>query len=99
MSCRKSHLSSPQTDKQNEHGHGNGLRYAVASMQGWRKTMEDTHCASTDLKDGFKRWSYFAVFDGHGGGTVAKYCAEHLMECITTWLKNSEDFNFVEAIK
>ena len=33
-------------------------------MQGWRKTMEDTHIAHIDLVKGIH---LFGVFDGHGG--------------------------------
>jgi serine/threonine protein phosphatase PrpC len=33
-------------------------------MQGWRRTMEDSHIAHTDLDNGV---SLFGVFDGHGG--------------------------------
>jgi serine/threonine protein phosphatase PrpC len=32
-------------------------------MQGWRKSMEDTHIASIDIEG----LSIFGVFDGHGG--------------------------------
>ena len=35
-------------------------------MQGWRKTMEDSHLCVT-LKDGL---SLFGVFDGHGGKNI-----------------------------
>lgn len=40
-------LDKPNTEKYNEHGSGNGLRYGVASMQGWRVEMEDAHYAKT----------------------------------------------------
>lgn len=33
-------------------------------MQGWRKTMEDTHIARIEFTKGM---SLFGVFDGHGG--------------------------------
>ena len=33
-------------------------------MQGWRKTMEDSHICVTDLGDDI---ALFGVFDGHGG--------------------------------
>ena len=46
-------------------------------MQGWRKTMEDAHIAQVALnKD--EDISLFAVFDGHGGAEVAKFCAKHM---------------------
>lgn len=54
-------LDKPKTDKQNEHGAGNGLHYGVASMQGWRMEMEDAHRALTGLGTDLKDWSFFAV--------------------------------------
>ncbi|PIO69764.1 hypothetical protein TELCIR_08404 [Teladorsagia circumcincta] len=36
-------LDKPKTAKTNSSGEGNGLRYAMASMQGWRVDMEDAH--------------------------------------------------------
>lgn len=63
-------LDKPKTDKFQECGEGNGLRYGVASMQGWRVEMEDAHMAKTNLGGALKDWSYFAVFDGHAGAKV-----------------------------
>ena len=40
-------------------------------MQGWRKSNEDAHIMAPDFVPGL---SLFAVFDGHGGCEVAKYC-------------------------
>lgn len=65
-------LDKPKTDKFLEHGEGNGLRYGVASMQGWRIEMEDAHMAKTNLGGALKDWSYFAVFDGHAGARVSR---------------------------
>lgn len=33
-------------------------------MQGWRRSMEDSHITNTNLGNGL---SLFGVFDGHGG--------------------------------
>ncbi|CAH8615840.1 unnamed protein product [Dicrocoelium dendriticum] len=81
-------LSTPKTEKYNETGHGNGLRYGVSSMQGWRVTMEDAHCAITQLPGNLKDWSFFAVFDGHAGALVSAMCATELLKCIV----NTEEF-------
>lgn len=81
-------LDKPKTDKFNEHGEGNGLRYAVSSMQGWRIEMEDAHCAHVGLSHGLKDWSFFAVFDGHAGSKVSAHCAENLLHAID----NAEPF-------
>ena len=40
------------------------VRFVAMGMQGWRRTMEDSHIAHTDLDNGV---SLFGVFDGHGG--------------------------------
>jgi protein phosphatase 1B len=80
-------LDKPKTEKYNETGVGNGLRFGLSSMQGWRVEMEDAHCAVIGLP-GLKDWSFFAVFDGHAGARVSAYCAEQLLEAITS----NEDF-------
>ncbi|XP_071497899.1 protein phosphatase 1B-like isoform X1 [Diadema antillarum] len=78
-------LEKPNTEKENEHGSGNGLRYGLSSMQGWRVEMEDAHSAVIGLpQTGLKDWSFFAVFDGHAGSKVAKHCAVHLLPEISS---------------
>lgn len=84
-------LDKPKTDKYQEYGEGNGLRYGVASMQGWRVEMEDAHMAKTDLGGALKDWSYFAIFDGHAGARVSAHCAEHLLETIMQTEEFEED--------
>ena len=69
------YLSTPKTEKQTADAEGARVRYGLASMQGWRTTMEDAHTAVPQLDE---RTSFFAVFDGHGGKAVAKFCAKHL---------------------
>lgn len=75
-------LDKPKTDKHTETGAGNGLRFGLSSMQGWRVEMEDAHCAMIGLPGQLKDWSFFAVFDGHAGARVSAYCAEKLLEAI-----------------
>nr|KAF6447474.1 hypothetical protein HJG63_011932 [Rousettus aegyptiacus] len=81
-------LDKPKTEKHNAHGAGNGLRYGLSSMQGWRVEMEDAHTAVVGIPQGLEDWSFFAVYDGHAGSRVANYCSTHLLEHIT----NNEDF-------
>ncbi|OXU21617.1 hypothetical protein TSAR_001379 [Trichomalopsis sarcophagae] len=88
-------LDTPKTDKYNEHGEGNGLKYGVASMQGWRLEMEDAHQAITGLEGGLEDWSFFAVFDGHAGAKVSAHSAEHLLECIM----QTEEFKAEDVIR
>lgn len=78
-----SFLDKPKTDKTNEQGKGNELRYGLAAMQGWRIEMEDAHSSNIGLPiPGLDNWSFFAVFDGHAGGTVSKYSSKELINSI-----------------
>ncbi|XP_076288974.1 protein phosphatase 1B isoform X2 [Lasioglossum baleicum] len=88
-------LDTPKTEKYNEHGESNGLRYGVSSMQGWRTEMEDAHRAIIGLNDSLSDWSYFAVFDGHAGALASAHSAEHLLECII----QTEEFKAEDVIK
>ncbi|RNA34283.1 phosphatase 1B isoform X2, partial [Brachionus plicatilis] len=78
-----SFLDKPKTDKSNESGEGNQLRYGVAAMQGWRIDMEDSHSSVVSVaRDGLDACSFFAVFDGHAGATVSKRSSQQLLNCI-----------------
>lgn len=79
------YLSSPNTTKTSEDGENSFLRYGVSAMQGWRMSMEDAHISTPDLDENV---SLFAVFDGHGGAEVAKFCADKFGE----ELKNNKSF-------
>lgn len=64
-------------------------------MQGWRRSNEDAHVTLLDFEPGH---SLFAVFDGHGGAEVAKYCEKY----IVSELKADKDFlirNYELALK
>mmetsp|Transcript_1837 Transcript_1837/g.2136 ORF Transcript_1837/g.2136 Transcript_1837/m.2136 type:complete len:340 (-) Transcript_1837:254-1273(-) len=65
------------------------LQYALASMQGWRMHMEDSHFhydhlpAVPDLKlQAHTDISFFGVFDGHGGKLASQKSAENLLRVI-----------------
>ncbi|KAK6753093.1 hypothetical protein RB195_012600 [Necator americanus] len=77
-------LDKPKTAKTNCSGQGNGLRYAMASMQGWRVDMEDAHVVEVSMADRepYKDWSFFAVFDGHAGNVAADDAAENIMKTL-----------------
>lgn len=77
-------LDKPRMEKHSSTGEGNGLRFGLSSMQGWRVEMEDAHTAVIGLPNGLSPWSFFAVYDGHAGSQVARYCCEHLLEHITS---------------
>ncbi|GAA5896278.1 hypothetical protein JCM5296_002934 [Sporobolomyces johnsonii] len=72
-------LSEPVVDKHTQQGEDDRLAWAVSEMQGWRLTMEDAHAAVLSLGDessAGKKTSFFAVYDGHGGSTVAKFAGD-----------------------
>ncbi|SOV01525.1 related to PTC3 - ser/thr protein phosphatase PP2C [Ustilago sp. UG-2017a] len=73
-------LSEPVTDKTTSSGGNDSLLYAISDMQGWRISMEDSHATILDLKDakGDIVGSFFGVYDGHGGSSVAEYCGRNL---------------------
>jgi protein phosphatase 2C family protein 2/3 len=72
------------------------VAWGVVDMQGWRKSMEDAHIVQTDvtlphlpyqqkgaggeIKD---HAQVFAVFDGHGGPEVARFCQLYLVDVLT----------------
>ncbi|CAM9244524.1 unnamed protein product, partial [Phaeothamnion confervicola] len=70
-------LSTPVTDKRTEGGESKTLQYGASEMQGWRRSMEDTHLACLDIPappaspagspSGNGTVALFGVFDGHGG--------------------------------
>lgn len=74
------YLDRPVLDKLTEEGCTRwGLTYALGSMQGWRANMEDFHNCVPQLGGEMIDWSFFAVFDGHAGSSVAQYCSQHLL--------------------
>jgi serine/threonine protein phosphatase PrpC len=68
------YLSTPDTRKVTVSGAGNGFKFAATAMQGWRLNMEDAEISKAEFQPGM---SLFAVFDGHGGSEVAKFCGQH----------------------
>ncbi|KAF7732067.1 Protein phosphatase 2C 2 [Apophysomyces ossiformis] len=69
-------LSEPVVDKTTHKDKNNNLMYAVSAMQGWRLTMEDAHATVLDLDDAGS--SFFGVYDGHGGASIAQYTGQNL---------------------
>jgi len=68
------YLSSPDTKKCPVDGENSICRFGANSMQGWRMNMEDAHISNGELDADA---SLFAVFDGHGGAEVAKFCSKN----------------------
>ncbi|KAM7533512.1 hypothetical protein Aperf_G00000121167 [Anoplocephala perfoliata] len=71
------YLSKPLTDKESSSDSNQWISYGCSSMQGWRRFQEDAHNCILDY-DSKRTASFFAVYDGHGGAEVAKYCSQHL---------------------
>eukprot|EP00992_Anisonema_acinus_P001161 TRINITY_DN10397_c0_g1_i1.p1 TRINITY_DN10397_c0_g1~~TRINITY_DN10397_c0_g1_i1.p1 ORF type:complete len:295 (+),score=38.11 TRINITY_DN10397_c0_g1_i1:63-947(+) len=71
-------LSRPIVDKQSETEENESLKVGASGMQGWRRGMEDAHTCSLQLEGAPDGVSFFAVFDGHCGANIAKYCGEHV---------------------
>ncbi|KAH7885274.1 PP2C-domain-containing protein [Phlebopus sp. FC_14] len=72
-------LSLPATDKKSETGEDDRFVYSVSEMQGWRITMEDAHAAVLTLEEGAaEKNTFFGVYDGHGGGTVARFAGRNV---------------------
>ncbi|CAG9860828.1 unnamed protein product [Phyllotreta striolata] len=72
-------LSEPLTEKTSTDETNDKLLCGASSMQGWRVTQEDAHNCLLDFDT---NTSFFAVYDGHGGHEVAKYCSDKLPQFI-----------------
>jgi serine/threonine protein phosphatase PrpC len=59
------YLAKPDRNKEIDTGFSSELRFCAVGMQGWRRSMEDSHIAN--VKDLGDQCSFFGVFDGHGG--------------------------------
>ncbi|KIJ54938.1 hypothetical protein M422DRAFT_153371, partial [Sphaerobolus stellatus SS14] len=72
-------LSAAVTTKHVDSGEDERFAYGVSEMQGWRISMEDAHTTVLDLDRSDKeKNAFFAVYDGHGGSTVAKFAGENV---------------------
>lgn len=74
-------LSEPVTAKESSYCQNELYRVGSSCMQGWRINMEDSHTHILSLPDD-PGTSFFAVYDGHGGSTVAQYAGKHLHKFI-----------------
>ena len=67
--------SSPKTETEPLDLFDERMLCGANAMQGWRLSQEDAHNVLLSF-DGDARKALFAVYDGHGGAEVAKYCAD-----------------------
>ena len=78
--------SQPDKVKKTELGESKRLNFAASGMCGWRNFMEDAHISKATFAGNM---SLFCVFDGHGGGEVARFTERHFGE----ELVNNENFS------
>ena len=64
------YLSKPVTSKEHQKGTGPDFKWGLASMQGWRCTMEDKFIVESSLGN-LKTFSLFLVLDGFSGSQFA----------------------------
>lgn len=87
------YLSTPNLEKDVDEGidydsTSTPVSWAVVDMQGWRKSMEDSHLAQTNVPtvggdstlDNVAQ--VYGVFDGHGGAEVARFCSLYLIDVL-----------------
>jgi len=92
-------LSSPVTEKHSIDGKFRDRPFGVSEMQGWRPTMEDAYIAEPEFASNvLPNASLFAVFDGHGGDEVSKFCAKHIPEELPK-LQAFKEKNYAQALK
>nr|KAI8750109.1 protein phosphatase 1G-like [Biomphalaria glabrata] len=86
------YLSSPVTDKDSIDQKCDNFIYGASSMQGWRITQEDAHNCIPNFHAATNT-SFFAVYDGHGGSEVAKYCEKHFPDFVKTLMAEQDGFS------
>uniref|UniRef100_A0A182YKV2 protein-serine/threonine phosphatase n=1 Tax=Anopheles stephensi TaxID=30069 RepID=A0A182YKV2_ANOST len=89
------YLSEPLTVKDSSDEANEFMAVGSSSMQGWRISQEDAHNCILNFDD---KSSFFAVYDGHGGAEVARYCSLHLPAFLKTVEAYTEQ-NFEKALK
>lgn len=89
------YLTKPNTVKESINGECDQVKFGASSMQGWRTSMEDAHICETNLKEGV---NLFAVFDGHGGPEVARFCSQNFCDHLKI-NKNFIEGKYKEALE
>ncbi|KAL1459198.1 hypothetical protein WDU94_011205 [Cyamophila willieti] len=90
------YLSEPETTKTCSGVHDALYKGGSCSMQGWRSNMEDHHNLILNLPDDPKA-AFFAVYDGHGGSSIAEYAKNHLHKHIVR--RSEYERSIVEAME
>eukprot|EP01065_Artemidia_motanka_P014504 TRINITY_DN18421_c5_g1_i1.p1 TRINITY_DN18421_c5_g1~~TRINITY_DN18421_c5_g1_i1.p1 ORF type:complete len:298 (+),score=72.25 TRINITY_DN18421_c5_g1_i1:136-1029(+) len=71
-------LTKPVTDKYSQQFENQRYRVGASGMQGWRRGMEDAHTTALSLSPEAPECAFYAVYDGHCGQNIARYCGEHV---------------------
>ena len=64
--------------------------YAFSEAHGWTPNMEDRIAVSCPVP-GRPTWSFFAVFDGHGGAFSSQFLADHFPTLLEKHAKQAEE--------
>ncbi|VDK53593.1 unnamed protein product [Cylicostephanus goldi] len=81
---------------------GENLRITVAANQGGRKYMEDrVHIETIRNDDGSIKFTFFGIFDGHGGHEASEYVRKNLLNNImnSDLFHSDDDDDVLEAIR
>lgn len=76
-------LSEAAAAKHSQNGQGHRLSWGLSAMQGYRPTMEDDHTVNQNITQ-MPGSSFFAVYDGHAGGTVSKLAGKSMLPSIVS---------------
>jgi serine/threonine protein phosphatase PrpC len=63
-----------------------------------RNTMEDCHRILPTLNEGPDNFSYFGIYDGHGGRQLVDFLEESLEQNLITELKEPDDASVLERM-
>lgn len=81
-------MARPVTETSTSCGQNSNVEYGCVEMQGWRKTMEDTHFATKNFCNN-ENLSFFAVYDGHGGSEVSRWLSVHMHRMVESFYRTS----------
>lgn len=71
-------LSHPVSSKRLYRLGDANFKVGMATMHGWRETMEDAHTLVLSLPK-HNNFAYFGIFDGHSGSLCSNYISERLV--------------------
>jgi hypothetical protein len=88
--------NGPITTKNTKDSKNDLIRYGIAEMQGWRRTMEDSVMA-IDSFDKNETNFLFGIMDGHGGSIISKYVAYNFKDFLVN-LDSFKEQNYENAL-